>query len=82
MGFIRDLFNDNNTINEKSVIGFISFTFMIITLILDLCTGYMGKELVIHEYIFDGFLITTLGSLGIASIDKWIVNNKKTTEEG
>ena len=82
MGFIRDLFNDNNTINEKSVIGFISFIFMIITLILDLYTGYIGRELVIHEYIFDGFLITTLGSFGIASIDKWIVNNKKTTEEG
>lgn len=82
MGFIRELFNDNNTINEKSVIGFISFIFMIVTLILDLFTGYMGKELVIHEYIFDGFLVMTLGSFGIASIDKWIVNNKKTTEEG
>jgi hypothetical protein len=35
----------------------------------------MSKEMPIHEFVFDGFLITCLGALGIASIDKWI-NNK------
>jgi len=75
MSFLKDLFSDDNNINEKSVVGFGSFIMMIITLVVDLITGVLGKEMPIHEFIYDGFLIITLGSFGIASIDKW-VNNK------
>ena len=74
--FFKQLFDDNNTINEKSVVGFLSFTMMVLSLLVDLVTGYMGKELLINEFIFDGFLVITLGSFGIASIDKW-TNRKK-----
>lgn len=83
MGFLKELFNDNNTINEKSVVGFASFTCMVIALIVDLVTGYMGKPLVINEFIFNGFLVITLGAFGIASVDKYINNkhNKKQEEE-
>lgn len=79
MKFLKDLFNDNNTINEKSVVGFASFIMMVLSLVVDLVTGWMGKELLINEFIFDGFLVITLGSFGIASVDKWInnKNNKK-----
>lgn len=75
MSFLKNLFSDNNSINEKSVVGFGSFIMMIITLVVDLTTGVLGREMPIHEFIYDGFLIITLGSFGIASIDKW-VNNK------
>jgi ABC-type uncharacterized transport system permease subunit len=75
MGFFKELFNDDNTINEKSVVGFASFTCMVIALFVDLITGWYGKPLLINEYIFDGFLVITLGSFGIASVDKYI-NNK------
>lgn len=78
--FFKQLFDDNNTINEKSVVGFLSFTMMVLSLLVDLVTGYMGKELLINEFIFDGFLVITLGSFGIASIDKW-VNNKNSAKE-
>lgn len=85
MGFLKDLFNDNNTINEKSVVGFASFIMMVISLVVDLVTGWLGKELLINEFIFDGFLVITLGSFGIASVDKWInnknLNKKEDTEE-
>ena len=83
MGFFKELFNDNNTINEKSVVGFASFLCMVVALIVDLVTGYLGKPLVINEFIFDGFLVITLGAFGIASVDKWINNkhNKKSDEE-
>lgn len=74
--FFSDLFNDNNTINEKSVVGFLAFTMMIITLTVDLITGVMGREMPIHEFIFDGFMVITLGAFGIASIDKWINRGK------
>lgn len=75
-----ELFKDDNSVNEKSVIGFLSFVMMVITLLIDLCTGVMGYEMPIHEFIFDGFLYITLGSLGIASVDK-IWGNKKIKEQ-
>jgi hypothetical protein len=54
---------------------------MVLSLLVDLVTGYMGKELLINEFIFDGFLVITLGSFGIASIDKWINNKNKKSED-
>jgi ABC-type uncharacterized transport system permease subunit len=79
--FFSQLFNDNNTINEKSVVGFLAFLMMVISLFVDLITGWMGKELLINEFIFDGFLVITLGSFGIASVDKWINNKNKKSED-
>jgi ABC-type uncharacterized transport system permease subunit len=79
MGFFKELFKDNNDINEKSVVGFLSFTMMVIALFVDLVTGWMGKELLINEYIFNGFLVITLGSFGIASVDKYI--NRKAEHD-
>jgi ABC-type uncharacterized transport system permease subunit len=79
MAFWKELFKDNNDINEKSVVGFLSFAMMVIALFVDLITGYMGKELLINEYIFNGFLVITLGSFGIASVDKYI--NRKAEHD-
>jgi ABC-type uncharacterized transport system permease subunit len=81
MGFIKELFNDNNHINEKSVVGFSSFICMVVALAVDLITGWMGKPLVINEFIFDGFLVITLGAFGIASVDKYINNKHNKKEE-
>jgi hypothetical protein len=52
---------------------------MVLTMFIDIIKGWMGKEFVINEFIFDGFLIITLGSFGIGSIDKWI--NKKNLDK-
>ena len=82
MGFLKELFNDNNTINEKSVVGFASFIMMVISLVVDLVTGWLGKELLINEFIFDGFLVITLGAFGIASVDKWINNKNNKKDDG
>lgn len=80
--FIKDLFNDNNSINEKAVVGFIAFFMMVISLVVDLTTGWLGRELLINEFIFDGFMVITLGSFGIASIDKWINKTKNSNNVG
>jgi hypothetical protein len=77
--FFNHLFDDNNTINEKSVVGFIAFVMLVIALAVDLITGAYGKPLVINKFIFDGFLVMVLGSFGIASVDKWI--NKKHDDD-
>ncbi len=74
--FFNTLFKDNNDINEKSFIGFLSFVMMVVFAIADIITGSMGKELVIQDFIFNAFLWMTLGCFGIASVDKFI--NKKS----
>ncbi len=81
--FLLKMFKDENDINEKSIVGFASFLMMVLTLIVDLVTGYLGREMPIHEFVFNGFLWITLGSFGIASIDKYITTSKKSnnTEE-
>jgi ABC-type uncharacterized transport system permease subunit len=77
--FLKNLFDDSNTINEKSVVGFTAFVMMVITLIADILTGIIGREMPIHEFVFDGFMVIVLGAFGIASIDKFI-NKRKGNE--
>jgi len=74
--FFKALFNDNNTINEKSFIGFCAFLMMVGFAVADIITGSLGKELVVQEFIFNAFMVLTLGSFGIASVDKWINKSK------
>ena len=78
--FFFDLFNDNNTINEKAVIGFASFVIMVVFAVADIVTGSMHKELVVNEFIYDSFKVLTIACFGIASIDKFI-NKKNQTED-
>ena len=77
--FFKNLFDDSNTVNEKSVVGFTAFLMMVVTLIADIVTGIMGKNMSIHEFVFDGFMVIVLGAFGIASIDKFI-NKRKGNE--
>jgi hypothetical protein len=69
MRFI-DIFKDDNSWNEKTVIGFISFAVMSIFAGADVVTGILGKELVISDTIFNSFVIITIGALGIAEAGK------------
>jgi hypothetical protein len=67
----KDIFKDNNDYNEKNVIGFLSFAVMVIFALADLVTGYVGKDLVVQEFIYNSFVIITLGCFGIAGIEKF-----------
>ena len=71
----RNIFKDDNEINEKSIVGFAAFIIMVIFAVTDLLTGYLGKDLVINEFIYDSFLFITLGSFGIAELGN-IFGNK------
>ena len=70
------LFKDKNDINEKNLIGFISFTIMVLFAITDLITGiafmgYVGDgELVINDTIYNSFVLVTLGCFGISAFEK------------
>ena len=79
--FFSNLFKDGNDINEKSVIGFASFCMMSIFAIADIVTGYLEKPLVINEFIFNSFLIMTLGAFGISSVDKYINTKYENRKE-
>lgn len=76
------LFKDNNDINEKSIIGFVAFLIMVGFAAADIVTGYFGKELVVQEFIFNAFLVLTLGCFGISSVDKFINKKNQGPEEG
>ena len=41
----KDMFKDDNDINEKSVVGFAAFAMMVIFALVDIITGIYGKEL-------------------------------------
>jgi ABC-type uncharacterized transport system permease subunit len=73
---LKDLFNDKNDINEKSLIGFLAFIIMTAFAIVDIITGYFGKDLVINEFIFNAFLVLVLGTFGISGVEK--IMNRKT----
>jgi len=66
----RDIFKDENDINEKSVVGFGSFLVMVLFALVDIITGVYGKELHIQEYIYNSFVIIALGSFGIVEAGK------------
>lgn len=68
---LTDIFKDENDINEKSVVGFSAFAIMTIFALVDLATGYFGKDLVINEAIYNSFVIITLGSFSIAGLEKF-----------
>tara|TARA_B110000858_G_C17790147_1_gene469451 strand:+ start:1975 stop:2349 length:375 start_codon:yes stop_codon:yes gene_type:complete len=64
------LFYDNNHFNEKAIIGFASFFMMVMFGVVDLVTGFAGKDLVISDTIYTSFVVVTLGSFGIAEAGK------------
>ena len=66
-----NIFKDNNDWNEKSIIGFIAFAIMCVIMIIDLMTGYTGKDLVINEFVYDSFVFVVLDCFGISGIEKF-----------
>ena len=67
----KDIFKDDNDVNEKNVIGFLSFAVMVLFAATDLITGYFGKDLVVQEFIYNSFVFVTLGCFGIAGLEKF-----------
>lgn len=65
-----DIFRDDNKWNEKTIIGGISFTIMILYALIHLIGQFFGFTLEINEIIYTGFITITLGSFGIAEVSK------------
>lgn len=65
------IFKDSNSWNEKSIVGFIAFAIMALFAIVDLGTGFFGKELVITDTIYNSFVWIVLGSFGIDGVQQF-----------
>jgi hypothetical protein len=70
------MFKDKNDLNEKTIVGFLSFTVMAIFAGADIVTGILGNHLIISDTIFNSFVMITLGAFGIAEAGK-IFGGKK-----
>ena len=66
-----EIFKDSNDWNEKTIIGFMSFAVMELVMLADVITGACGSDLPINEFTYNSFVIVTLGSFGIAGIEKF-----------
>ena len=71
-----DIFKDKNDFNEKTIVGFLSFSVLAIFAGADIVTGILGNQLVISDTIFNSFVMITLGAFGIAEAGK-IFGGKK-----
>ena len=80
MGFFKELISDNNSINEQSFVGVISFFMMVLAFLVDIITGVWGVKLIVEEFIFNGFFMLTSVVFGISTAGK-IFNKKQIKEE-
>ena len=79
--FFRELISDDNHINEQAFVGVISFFAMVFVLLIDVVTGIWAKELIIKEFIFDGFMFLTLGAFGITTTGRIMSLKKKANNK-
>lgn len=78
-----DIFKDSNDLNEKNIVGFISFVVMIIFAVVDILSGVFGEGLNVNDFIYNSFVFVTLGSFGISEIGKFVKgkSSKPSQEE-
>jgi len=67
----KNIFKDDNEWNEKSIVGFCAFLIMVVVMLADVLTGWVGKDLVINEAIYNSFVMVVLGCFGIAGLEKF-----------
>ena len=65
-----DIFKDKNDLNEKTVVGFMSFGIMVIFAFADLISSLFFDGVTVTEYIYNSFLMLALGSFGISEVSK------------
>ena len=70
---VLDIFLDDNDVNEKAIVGFISFAMMVAFGIFDLITAMDGSPLEISDTIYTSFVVVTLGCFGISEAGKAFV---------
>ena len=75
MSRFLSIFKEDNTWSEKTIVGASSFAITVLTAIVDIATGVFGVQLEVQEFIYNSFLIVTLGCFSISGIERWAPKN-------
>lgn len=67
--FLLRMFSDKSDINQKAVLGFISFVLMVFYAMADIVTGVLGITFVIEPIVFNGLMYTALTMCGITGVE-------------
>lgn len=67
--FLLRMFSDKSDINQKAVLGFVSFVMMALYAITDIVTGAIGIAFVIEPIVFNGLMYTALAMCGITGVE-------------
>lgn len=67
--FLLRMFSDKSDINQKAVLGFVSFVFMVLYALVDIITGAVGITFVIEPIVFNGLMYTALTMCGITGVE-------------
>jgi fucose permease len=67
--FLLRMFSDKSDINQKAVLGFVSFVLMVLYAIVDIVTGAVGITFVIEPIVFNGLMYTALTMCGITGVE-------------
>lgn len=68
--FFERLFNDTNDINEKAIIGMVSFVIMVVYSAVDVVYAATGRKVEINETVYSSFETIVLGAFLISSGEK------------
>ena len=78
--FLLRMFSDKSDINQKAVLGFVSFVLMVLYALADIVTGIMGIAFVIEPIVFNGLMYTALTMCGITGIEA-VFGNKNIKDK-
>ena len=78
--FLLRMFKDTSDINQKAVLGFVSFVLMVLYALAGIVTGVMGIAFVIEPIVFNGLMYTALTMCGITGIEA-VFGNKNIKEK-
>lgn len=67
--FLLRMFSDTSDINQKAVLGLVSFVLMVLYALADIITGVMGITFVIEPIVFNGLMYTALTMCGITGVE-------------
>jgi hypothetical protein len=78
--FLLRMFSDKSDVNQKAVLGFVSFVLMALYALADIVTGAMGIAFVIEPIVFNGLMYTALTMCGITGVEA-VFGNKNIKDK-
>ena len=78
--FLLRMFSDKSDINQKAVLGFVSFVLMVLYALVDIVTGAAGITFVIEPIVFNGLMYTALTMCGITGVEA-VFGNKNIKDK-